>query len=165
MTARLSETFAFDHEVEAVFEALSGEGWAAAKAAALSDGSRAVRRDVGPDGSVELVVSRELPDEVPGFLRRFLPADGRVAQTDSWGPVEGGSRRGRWVADIPGAPARVGGDMRLEPTASGCRYVVDGQIKVSVPLIGGRAEAYLADQVHRLLGREAEVLRAMLAVR
>ena len=162
MTARLSEAFALDHQVETVFDALSGQGWAAAKAAALSDGSRAVRRDVGADGAVELVVSRELPEEVPGFLRRFLPADGRVAQTDSWGPAEAGNRRGRWVADIPGAPARVGGVMRLEPTASGCRYVVEGEIKVSVPLVGGRAETYLADQVRKLLGREAEVLRALL---
>lgn len=162
MTARLSEAYEISRAVETVFAALSGEGWAVAKAAALSDGSRTVRRDVGADGSVELVVSRELPEGVPGFLTRFLPKDGRAVQTDSWGPDSGGTRRGTWRADIPGAPASVGGAMQLEPTAEGCRYVIDAEVKVSVPIIGGKAEAFLADMVRKLTATEAKVLRGML---
>lgn len=162
MTARLSEAYEIGCDVEAVFAALSGDGWAAAKAAALSDGSRTVRRDVGADGSVELVVSRELPEGVPGFLTRFLPADGRAVQTDSWGPDVGGARRGTWRADIPGAPAKVGGAMRLEPTAAGCRYVIEGEVRVGVPLIGGKAESFLADMIRKLTAKEAGVLRGML---
>lgn len=162
MTARLHEQYPIGHGVEDVFAVLGGEAWATAKAAALSDGSRTVRRDAGADGSVVLVVSRMLPDGTPGFLSRFLPKDGRVEQTDSWGPPDGGVRRGSWRADIPGAPARVGGTMSLEPTAGGCSYVIDGEVVVSVPLIGGRAESYLADQVRRLTAREADVLRGAL---
>lgn len=163
MTARLSESYTIERDVETVFAALSGDGWAPAKAAALSDGSRTVRRDVGADGSVELVVSRELPDGVPGFLTRFLPKDGRAEQTDSWGPAVDGTRSGTWRADIPGAPARVGGTMRLEPDGTGARYVIDGEVKVSVPLVGGKAESFLVDAVRSLTAKEAEVLRGMLA--
>jgi len=162
MTARLSEAYEISRTVETVFAALSGEGWAVAKAAALSDGSRTVRRDVGADGSVELVVSRELPEGVPGFLTRFLPKDGRAVQTDSWGPDSGGTRGGTWRADIPGAPANVSGTMQLQPTAEGCRYVIDAEVKVSVPIIGGKAESFLADMVRKLTATEAEVLRGML---
>ena len=100
--------------METVFAALSSEGWAHRKAEVLSDGSQVVKREEKPDGGVLLVVSRELPDGVPGFLEKFLPRDGRANQTDDWGPARpDGSRHGTWAAEIPGAPADVRCTMRL----------------------------------------------------
>lgn len=162
MTQRGRDAYELDCDVERAFEVLSGPGWAQARAAALSDGSRTVRREATGDGGVELVVSRELPDGTPGFLARFLPQDGRVEQTDTWGAQVDGARSGSWRADIPGAPARVGGTMHLEPAPAGCRYVVESEIAVSVPLIGGRAERFLVDMVSRLTASEAKVLRGLL---
>ena len=146
-------------DVERVHGVLSGPGWAETKAAALSDGSRVVERLERADGGVRLVVSRELPAGGPGFLERFLPRDGRVVQTDEWGPPEDGQRRGTWQVVIPGVPATLGGTMRLEPTATGCRYVVEGAIRVPIPLVGGKAEAFIAEMVQKLSAREAELLR------
>ncbi len=148
--------------VEAVFAALSGVDWAPRKAEALHDGSATVRREVAADGSVQLVVSRRLPDGVPGFLQAFLPRDGRVVQTDTWGAEQVGTRRGTWQADLPGAPARIGGTMRLEPTAAGTRYTIEGEVTVKVPLIGGKAEAFVADMIVQLTARENDVLQEML---
>lgn len=149
-------------DVETVFAILSSELWAERRAEALHDGSRVVRREQGKDGGVTLVVSRELPSGVPGFLERFLPADGRAVQTDVWEPAAGGVRRGSWVAEIPGAPATLGGTMRLEPTSTGSRHVIEGEVTVRVPLIGGRAESFIAGMVERLAAAEADVLRAAL---
>ena len=92
-------------DVERVHGVLSGPGWAETKAAALHDGSRVVERSERADGGVRLVVSRELPAGGPGFLQRFLPRDGRVVQTDDWGPPEDGQRHGTWQVVIPGVPA------------------------------------------------------------
>ena len=149
-------------DVEAAFRILSDESWAQRKQEALRDGSRVVRREDKPDGGVVLVVSRELPAGVPGFLERFLPQDGRVTQTDDWGPESGGSRTGTWKVEIPGAPARLGGTMRLEPTPTGSRFVVDGTVQVKVPLVGGKAESFIAGMVEKLAAKEADVLRSAL---
>lgn len=150
-------------DVATAWAALSGEGWAVRRAEVLGDGSRVVSRTQAPDGGVELVVSRELPAGGPGFLERFLPRDGRVEQADSWAPDAGdGVREGTWSAALPGAPATLGGAMRLEPRADGCRWVVEGTVTVRVPLVGGRAEAYLAEMLGRLTATEAEVLRGMV---
>jgi hypothetical protein len=150
-------------DVETVFRLLTDESWAQRKDDALHDGSRVVRREETPDGGVTLVVSRELPSGVPGFLERFLPKDGRVTQTDAWGPAADGSRSGTWSVDIPGAPARLGGSMRLDPTATGSRYVIDGTVEVKVPLIGGKAEGFIAGMVEKLAAKEGDVLRSALA--
>jgi hypothetical protein len=149
-------------DVETVFRVLSDESWAQRKDDALHDGSRVVRRDERADGGVTLVVSRELPAGVPGFLERFLPKDGRVTQTDDWGPAHDGVRGGTWKVEIPGAPARLGGTMRVEPTASGSRYVVDGTVEVKVPVVGGKAEGFIAGLVEKLAAKEADVLRSAL---
>ena len=142
---------------------MSGEQWARAKAEVLRDGSLVVRREERPDGGVLLVVSRELPAGVPGFLQRFLPPDNRALQSDEWGPERPDrSRHGTWTADLPGAPASVSGTMRLVPTAAGCTYVVEGTVSVSLPLVGGKAETFLRDMLGRLLDKEADVLRAMV---
>lgn len=164
MTTEIARSFPCPADVETAFAAISSAGWAERKAEVLHDGSLVVRREERPDGGVLLAVSRELPDGVPGYLERFLPKDGRVVQTDDWGPAQpDGTRQGTWRADIPGAPAKLGGAMRFEPSATGSTYVIDGTVRVSVPLIGGKAEKFLAELIGKLMDKEAEVLRGMVS--
>jgi hypothetical protein len=145
-------------EVEAVLAVLTSEDFAARKAERFRDDSRIVRRDENADGGVTVVVSRELPAGVPGFLQRFLPKDGRVVETHVWSPPQDGARRGTWSVDIAGAPASLGGTMSLTPTAVGCRHVIEGEVSVKVPLVGGKAESFIADMVQQLAAKEAELL-------
>ena len=145
-------------DVATAYALLTGEAWVALLAEHLRDGSRLVRRETPPGGGAVLEVSRQLPDGVPGFLERFLPADGRATQVDTWEPDAGGVRRGTWQALIPGAPAKVGGGTRLEPAPGGCAWVVDVEVTVKVPVFGGRAERFLADTVCALVEKEAQVL-------
>ena len=163
MSSPVTATHEIAGSVEEVVAILTSETWPATKAAALRDGSLVVERVERPDGGVRLVQSRELPAGGPGFLARLLPADGRVVQTDEWGPAEDGRRRGTWSVVIPGAPATLGGTLLLEPTATGSRYAIAGQAKVPVPLIGGKAERFIAEMVSKLSDKEAELLRVRLA--
>lgn len=149
--------------VEQVFATLTSPEWVAAKAERFGDGALVTRHEPRPDGGVLLAVSRELPGGVPGFLERFLPKDGRVVETLDWVPAAGdGTRRGTWRADIPGAPAKLGGTMCLEPTATGSRYTIEGDVKVSVPLVGGKAEGFIAGMVEKLAAKEHELLATTL---
>jgi hypothetical protein len=162
VAGKISVRYDVPVDVETAYAAISGAGWAPAKAAALGDDSRVVSRDVAAGGAVTLVVSRKLPDGIPGFLTRFLPSDGRVTQTDTWGAATEGVRAGTWVADTPGSPAKVNGTMRLEPAGSGCVYVVEGTAKVSIPLVGGKAEGVVVGITEKLTAREADVLRSLV---
>jgi hypothetical protein len=53
--------------------------------------------------------------------------------------------------------------MRLEPAGAGCRYVVEGTVKVSIPLIGGKAEGFAVGMTEKLTAKEAEVLRSLVS--
>ena len=164
MSKTLHNAYPSPADVETTFAALSGPRWPQEKARVLSDGSLLVSRVEAADGSVVIVTSRSLPASVPGFLKAFLPGDNRAVQTDSWGPAgPDGVRPGTWRVDIPGAPAEVGGAMRLEPAARGSSYVIDGTVKVKLPLIGGKAESFIAEMTSKLTDKEAVVLVAMLS--
>lgn len=163
MSTPVTAGFVSTGDVETVFGILTSPRWPQLKADRLGDGSQVVRREEQPDGRVVLAVSRELPRGVPGFLERFLPRDGRVLQTDTWAAPQDGSRRGTWTVEIPGAPAAMGGTMRLEPSPEGSRYTLDGEVKVSVPLVGGKAERFIAEMVAKLAAKEEGLLTAALA--
>lgn len=162
MPRKLDVSYDIPADVESVYAVISGEQWAAQKAKAFDDESRMESRTVAAGDAVTLVVSRGLPDGIPGFLEKFLPKGGRAQQTEAWGPSEDGARRGTWKGEIPGAPATVGGTMALEPTATGTRYRIQGEVKVSIPLVGGKAESFVVDMITKLTRSEAELLASLV---
>lgn len=163
MTAPVRSLVRTGSPVEEVFDLLTSERWVQLKAGRFRDGSQVLRREERPDGGRLLAVSRTLPQGAPGFLTKLLPKDGRVVQTDEWAPADvGGARSGTWKVEIAGAPARLGGTMRIEPSGTGSAYLVEGEAKVSVPLVGGRAETFVAEMVGKLGTSEGELLQSTL---
>jgi hypothetical protein len=149
--------------VAEVFGLRTGKRWVELKAEHLNDGSRLVSRTERADGGVDFAVSRELPSGVPGFLEKFLPKDGKAVQNESWGaPDADGVCRGTWWVDIPGAPAKLDGTASVEPTATGSVQIILGTARVSIPLIGGKAEQFIVDMTKKLIAREGELMVEML---
>lgn len=123
-----------------------------------------VERTAGPDGGVTLVTRQRAGVELPGFAKKLIPASTTVTQTYAWEPAgEDGSRRGTWSADIKGAPISMGGPTELRATATGAVHVFGGEVKASVPLVGGKLESFALDNLHRDLGRAAALTAERLA--
>lgn len=151
-----------DTDVETLFAVLSGPEWASQVAAALQDDCELVRRDVGEDGSVELVMSRKA-DPLPGFVAKFAPADVRIITTDSWGPAVDGVRSCTWTAEIPGTPVRIRGTQTIVPSAEGTTHTASAEVSVPVPLVGGKIEGFICEQIQRIAQAEEELVRTVLA--
>jgi hypothetical protein len=150
--------------VQQVFDLRTSEHWVDLKRDKLNDGSALVSRTVRPDGGVDFAVSRELPAGVPGFLEKFLPKEGRAVQNESWGaPGPDGICRGTWSVDIPGAPAKLGGTATVEPSGDGSVQIIKGTAKVSIPLIGGKAEQFIVEMTQKLMAKEAELMVSSLS--
>ena len=149
---------------QAVFALRTSEQGVDLTAEKLNDGSARVSRTERPDGGVDFSVSRELPSGVPGFLEKFLPKEGRAVQNESWGPPgPDGICRGTWTVDIPGAPAKLGGTATVEPSGDGSVQIIKGTAKVSIPLIGGKAEQFIVEMTQKLMAKEAELMVSSLS--
>ena len=97
--------------------------------------------ECGPDGDGFVIrTSRTVDVDLPGFASRVLKPTNSMVQVDRWGPAgPDGARDGDFAIEVKGAPVKVGGTMRLEPTADGsCRHTVTGKVDVKVPLVGGK---------------------------
>ncbi len=81
--------------------------------------------------------------DLPAFARTFAGDSTQAIQREVWlGPTTGSLS-----IESPGKPASASGTIRLEPDGSGTTEVVDLEIKVRIPLIGGKLERLMAEKV------------------
>ena len=118
----------------------------------------------GDDGSVKVVTRQTTGVELPGFAKKLIPANTTVTTTYDWGPpAADGSRKGTWKADAKGAPVSIGGPTELIPDGDGTRHVYGGQVKSSVPVVGGKLEGFALDNFRKEMAKTREFTAARLA--
>lgn len=140
-SVRLTAEIRYDAAPEQVFRMLCDQAFQRRKCAAT--GALRYEVDVVADGDGLSVSSvRELPtDTVPDFVRSFVGTSLTVRQVERWEPAgSDGSRVGTLQVQIESAPVGFTGRLRLGGGDAGSVETIDGELKASVPLVGGRIE-------------------------
>ena len=101
--------------------------------------------------------------DLPSVVRSVLPGDLTIERNERWTRQDSG----RYLADvdvtIPGTPASATGGMRLRDLPDGgSELAVRADVRVSVPLIGGKIEGVVGEQVQKLLAAETAFTEAWL---
>lgn len=162
MTKHVQITSELPVGVETAWQALTSDGWTERVAAEVGTDDREVSV-TRSTGEVVVVSSRSLPENIPGPLGKVVPAGLRPTQTDTWeAHPRDVVRHATWQVDSAGVPIRIGGTIRLEPTADGCRRVVDADVTVKVPLIGGKLEGMVADLTRKQAEAEGAAAARLL---
>lgn len=130
---------------------------------AVSEAQGVVSHDVEvtPQGPGFTLVNDQVQrtEGLPSFAKKFAGSTTRAVQREEWADQSGGSL----VIEAPGKPSDIRGAISLEPTGSGTTEVVALTVTVKVPLIGGKLEGLLADQIRSGIDVEHEVGRRWLA--
>jgi Protein of unknown function (DUF2505) len=99
---------------------------------------------------------------LPGAIRSLIGGDLVVERTERWRP-DGA----RFAADsevtIGGVPGSIRGESRLGDHSGGCVLAIRAEVRVSIPLVGGKLEKIVAEQVTKLLATESEFTEKWLA--
>lgn len=99
---------------------------------------------------VSIVLHQAVPgDAMPSFLRSLLPGDLRIRRTEIWRGASGSVE-----AVVDGAPGTITGVMRLEPAPDGCVLGAELTAEVPLPLIGGKVEKIVTDNIASLMELE-----------
>ena len=96
------------------------------------------------------VDQQQRTDDLPSFARTFAGDSTRAIQREEWADTSGGTLE----IEAPGKPSQVRGTISLETDGDGTREVVELELKIKVPLIGGKLEKLLAEKI--TAGMEAE---------
>ncbi len=135
----------YDAPPDEVFAMLADPAFRRQACAAMEVISADVQLDPDPDGEGFTLVIDQLQNtkDLPGFARTFAGDSTQAIQREVW-PSR---RSGSLSIDSPGKPASATGTIRLEPAGAGTTEIVELEIKVKVPLIGGKLEKLMADRV------------------
>lgn len=101
-------------------------------------------------------------DKLPGFVRALHSGDLIVEREQTW------TKRGeKYTGTVKATVGAIPGDItaRTELSTDGDLTVLrtDGEVKIRIPLVGGRVEGFVAGEVTKLLQQEADFTAQWLA--
>lgn len=114
------------------------------------------------DGTVRRRVRCVLGIDVSGPARKFIgDADPAWIEHAIWRP---GEHRWEWTIEplVAEDLLKASGQIELAPTGDGTVRTVLGEVKVGVPIVGGRVEGWIVEGLERAYDEEARVLRNRL---
>lgn len=148
---------------EDVYAALVDETYLRDRLAELGGTNPELVAFTATDQSTSYQLKQGVPaDKLPSVARGLLGGDLVIDRAESW--TEAG-RTGTVEVTLNGVPGRLDGTITLADTASGSELTLTGQVKVGIPIMGGKLEAMIAEQVALLLDKEAEFTSEWLARR
>jgi Protein of unknown function (DUF2505) len=126
-----------------------------------ASGTLAHTVQVTPSGTgMDVVVDRTMPaDGIPSFATKFVGDKIQVVQNETWTSPTGADLE----VTIPGKPGQFKGTVRLAERGGETTETVTGDIKVSIPLVGGKLESLIGDLLASALRTEGKVGAKWLA--
>ncbi len=98
----------------------------------------------GPEFSITCRYEAPSDAPIPGFAKKFMGQTNVVTQTDSWNTE---TLNGHIRAEIEGLPASVEADMELRDDGDGATNTLHWTIKCGIPLVGGKIEKLVAEDI------------------
>lgn len=155
MARPLQHSTEFAHPVEQVLAAIAGEESLRERLAAVGGRDAAlVAHEKSAGGTTYKLRQGIAAEKLPGVMRKIHSGDLIVNREQKWRTQADGTVSGTGTAQVSGVPGAITVDTTLTPRGDRTKLQVRGQVKVSIPLIGGKIEETIAEQVVRLLRHE-----------
>jgi hypothetical protein len=109
------------------------------------------------DGTDVVIRVRRVVDvELPGVAKKALKPTNTVESTDRWHDNGDGTYGGTFEADAKGQPVDVKGTTKLFSDGDKTVYEVSVDVKVNVPLIGGKITNWARGDIEKQMATEFE---------
>lgn len=92
-------------------------------------------------------------DEVPAFAKKLVGSEINILQEEEWSSPSEGTLH----VSIPGKPGDMLGTIKLVEADGGVTETVSVEVRVNIPLIGGKAEDFIATMLLKALKAENKV--------
>ena len=144
-----------DHTIEQVYGLLTDPEFIEKRSLALGDLS--CECQAKDEGDTKIVTStRTVKRDLPGFLSKIFPSEQEVKMVERWTSDGDGGWNCKQEVAMTGQPVSIKSDLELFPTGSGCCLRFKAKAKVSVPLIGGKAEKFVVEQMNEGVEKDME---------
>jgi hypothetical protein len=143
------------YPAERVFAAITDEEYLQARLREIGGpGSALLDHEATPEAARYELRQGLSEKDLPPIVGKVMNGDLAIVRTETLNRLQPGRYSGDVDVAIPGAPASASGTMALADDGDGSLFEVHADVTVRVPLIGGKIEEIVADQVRRLLEAE-----------
>lgn len=161
MARRIEHRAEYGFPAELVYAALIDETYLRQRLARIGGRRSELVSHTVADEAVEAVMRQAIdPEHLPSVVKRITPNGVVIVRTESWRWDT--QYRGRIAAAVDGMPGTFDGTMSLVDTAAGSAISLGATVSVSIPLVGGKIESAIADQLRQLLEAEARFTTSWL---
>jgi hypothetical protein len=161
MARRIEHHTTSPHSAEKVFGAMVDETYLRDRLAAIGGKDAALETFSSADGKASYQLRQGVPAEhLPSVAKSLLGGDLVIKRIENWA-----AGAGTVEVTINGVPGRLDGAFTITDNGSGSKLTLTGEVKVSIPLMGGKLEKLIAEQVAVLLDKESEFTSEWLANR
>jgi hypothetical protein len=96
---------------------------------------------------------------IPAFAKKFVGDEIRIVQAETWSSQSAADLE----VTIPGKPGDMRGTITLAESGGTTTETVDVEVKVHIPLVGGKIEGLIVDLLRKALVAEGKVGRDYLS--
>lgn len=163
MSTTMKVTHYFDADVETVFKLMSDPASMERKYVACGASDIVIESVDDRDGAPRITARRKVTVDLPGFAKKVMQPTNTVVQTDDWSPPnDKGDRLCRYTVEVQGIPSRIDGTVTLSADGERTKQYVEAQLKISIPLLGGRLEKFGVESGQKQLQDEADFTKGEL---
>lgn len=114
------------------------------------------------DSTLNVIIEREVPADVPRAMRKFLGEWNHIKQVENWSGTPGEGYHCDISIEINGVPVTIVGTMELAPEGAGCSNTVNLNISCGIPLVGKKLAELVASQSKTSMREEYEYIKSTL---
>ncbi|MCI4673599.1 DUF2505 domain-containing protein [Candidatus Mycolicibacterium alkanivorans] len=143
----------YEGSVEQVHEALRDEQyWLARLADSGADDASLDSIRLDDDGGVAVTTTQILrADRLPGIVTQFHRGDLEIQRMECWTGLVDGKAKATVAGAVSRAPVSLSGDAQLGPSDAHTRLAFRATVEVRIPLVGGKVENFIGNQLVELL--------------
>ncbi|MGH3450424.1 MAG: DUF2505 domain-containing protein [Haloechinothrix sp.] len=164
MGSRIEHRTAFQHPIDQVFSAMTTEEALEDQLVEIGGHDAALLDHTTSANGVSYTLRQGVPaDKLPGAVRSLHSGDLMVRREQTWERIDDDKATGTAHAHVSGVPGDIRATTELVGQGATTEWRVRGEVKVRIPLVGGKLERLIAEQVTQLMRREGEFVADRLA--
>lgn len=142
MSKKFSNTDQYDADLDAMWAMQTTKEWWQAKYESLGATNIEFTTFDASDTSFTIVSERDAPADLPGFAKKIVGDTNHVTQTEKWTRNADAATATIEIL-VKNVPGGTTGTMSITPSGDGTVWQSDFDIKVSIPMVGGKLEDVL----------------------
>ncbi len=153
----------YSHGIEEVYAAFSDPDFYLAKFEATGARNVTIVDSSQDEDSFSITTEREVPANAPAALRSFIGEWSKLTQEELWQGEDGDEYYNELTITSQSVPVTITGVMTLSGDKKSCVNDIEITVKCGIPLLGGKLEKFVGEDVAKNLDAEFDFISDYLA--